>query len=274
MENVKTKNVGKIVLTVYVTIVTIAAILFGSLYLSKLFKNNKLDAKGLINTVCYDIGFISEKEFKDSNSNTTDFYNNSEHQIKAILFWSKFCIENGQENTYYSSSATYKIDETNITGTGYLFYEVNEDSLIINLFDANNNINIVMIIKTNTNDKWLLQAYMPEKTFALKNGYQYFEIKAANDGVYSFHEEEVVLTNKNNITADKINEIYVFESNKKTNTTVKKSNSDFTNQEKVETTKALTEKFKNVKLINFNTPKFTESNFLKETYKLLGYNVL
>ena len=274
MENVKTKNVGKIVLTVYVTIVTIAAILFGSLYLSKLFKNNKLDAKGLINTVCYDMGFLSEKEYKDAVSNTTDFYNNSEHLIKSLLFWSKFCIDNGKENTYYTSSASYKMNDKTYSSTGYLFYETTEDTLTINLFDTNNKSNIVIVIKTNTKDKWLLQGYLPEKTFTLKDGYQYFEIKANTENVYSYYEEKVALSNKDNITAENIDEITVFENNKNTNTNVNKSNSDFTDNEKVEITKRLKGRFENIKLINFNTTKFTESNFLKETYKMLGYNVI
>lgn len=92
MEN-KWKKVGTILLTIYLTLVTIGCGLFGYLYFSsKAQPGTSLDAKSLVNTVCYDLGFISKEEYVRRGGKVDATASNSSEVSAQTTNTSKFEI--------------------------------------------------------------------------------------------------------------------------------------------------------------------------------------
>lgn len=130
MEN-KSKKIWTIILTIYLTAVTIGCALFGYLYFSSKSKNkdnnmSTAQAQQLVNSACYDMKLIDKdprtktKSNKVSTKSIEEYYQDTidefdlQHDILQSAFYqsialltAKELLDNGyKQNTYYFSTTT------------------------------------------------------------------------------------------------------------------------------------------------------------------------
>lgn len=222
-------------------------------------------------------------------SNYTDYeestvnYNGKEDFVKAFIAMLYFATDgNVRANTYYTSTATYKIGNTDVIGEMNFYIKLTETSATFYLKDVKNNINMVMVVSSsdNTINHYQINGYMAS-TFMATDGLTYFEICSNNEKITQFAYSEIewngAINNLADAKASDVKKLTVYDCNITTGRVMNKSTANgngLTDAEKLDLISRTVNEFNSIEFADVICKKFTKSDFLKRAYENLGYNVV
>lgn len=301
------KKFGTVLLTVYVTVTTIAAALFGYLYFNDKTEENKSvdlnDVRSLVDAICDDLGLnkTSSLSYRSSNNEyvallasgsysqkyeeyTQDEIKTNLDYLSALQFAKYFVGEKVEEKKYYSSTASY--DSVTQTMTAYFEYTDNGARIYLGgAYDGEELFPMFIEVSGDPND-WSLVFAAAASWKPSGNEvevYRVIEAKAKDGDLYSYSYEEVeILASSNKSDLKKadvystviysvdLNENKKFEQTKFVFGTTNSSLLKLSDAEVVNVSKDLVSKVQTYNHgITFEGKQCTTSNFLQKIFNAL-----
>lgn len=290
-------KIGKVILTVYLTLVTLGCALFRYLYISEHQGNNSnngqvmsiTNARSLINTVCEDLGWFQSKNAKNGVStqskNYVDYDTASQDEENGIIFpgcqnlmqmfigTAKYALDGDvKEDTYFISNARATVPGTGgyvTQGSMKLYFELKVNSVEIHILDNSVQKEFIIFLKNNLNDSdWEMNIYgnMGVQYDSSLNGYTYANIIAKQGKIYSSHL--VYGTYKDNGEED-VRGISICKVNEKK----KLDTNALTEEEKLEYAQDAISKVDAQKFLNWptNDNAYIKNDALAKLYEYIGY---
>ncbi len=195
-----------------------------------LYKNNNnttegtnmtvAEARGLITTVCEDLGWYTESETEQQSSNIgngnistlsmdyedldssagyesyrSSLFNENEDFVKVNFLIARIAFENSdlQEGVFYSSTASnYGTEYTML-----LYFTISQNSVYISIKNANSDSRVDYVLTKDSEDSWTLNGYtnglMSSESliYGTDNTYLHYIIKSVSSEVVQYTENNV-----------------------------------------------------------------------------------
>lgn len=306
------KKISIALISIYLTLTTVCTILFGALYFTQKTDDGSMtlaDARNLVDTVCYDLGFITKDQllqednsvssqalptqpFEDNTltlGENVDIVDTNLHQW--LIFARKALAEEVKENVLYTSSATISIEQSSWDQDGYFIFNINKNKLHFNILIFNEKdsgdyvafCSYLEFIKTSSN-QWDLNVYAyPANTdlnyrldYTVEPGnLSYFHAAADQYGdLYRIAMYDLDTSNANltDIKANEINEFYIRAYDTIENIKIEATKSSIEEADLLEQVNGMADMFNSYKTIhNFTSlANAQESDFLQSAYEEIG----
>ena len=287
-----------------ITYILIVLLMFGcgvgGYFLRDSIENKKFEiavAQNTIRKIAHNANFVENEapaanlnslalNSNESTQNYTNYegtqidYNGKEQFIKIFVSLLYYAID-GEVNasTYYISSAKYMVGATEVEGIMTFNIKLTDKQAYFYIADIKNNMSMVMVVSSenNTRDHYQIDGYMTG-TFSAQPGLVYFKICSDNEKITQFAYSEVQwfgdVNTVNDITADSVYRITVFDCNLSTGRIMNKNQENITDEEKVDFATRTMKEFYCIEIADVIYKNFVESDFLWKAYKSLGYNVI
>ena len=284
-----------------VSILIIVLLMFGS-GVCGFFINNAIparvysidEAKEIIGKVAHTANFVKDDSTSstmqvasasdyESYSGTTIDYDGKEAIVKTFVSMLYYAVDGDvSPNTYYISTAKHGTGSDITEGEMTFYFELTETEAHFYITDTKNDITMVMVVSAedNTEGSYQIEGYVTS-LFDTYEGLVYFVICTDNEKVTRFACNEIAWTIGSNRVHDKnidvnkdIRGINIFDCNLLTNTRLKISEDDISNEEVMEYVSETVKKFYEIDFDDVVYKDFKEVGFLANAYKNLGYNVI
>ena len=218
-------------------------------------------------------------QYEDYASNDVS-YNGKEDFVKAFIKIANFACEGGaRANTYYYSTAKYRVGANEVTGTMLLYIKLSKTSANFYLYDVQNKINCALVISSeqNTIESCQINGYL-KSTFGAQPGITYFEIKSSNSKIVdfaycevSFVEEKVDLRD---ISVEDVSSINIFDCDVQNGRHLNVSKANMTDAEVLGYANKNIEKIYSARFEDLTQRNYVDSNIMARLYESLGYDVI